>query len=319
MTPKRILFAVMCTLLVLVMVMTGIVIHVISALFQNNPVVVSPTEGSVNASSEAAKEPTEASSAPTEAPDPTEPPHEHAYTTLVKKVGASCNTLGYTEYACSCGKVRLDDYVDPLGHAYAADKVIAPTCTETGYTIYKCSRCSDVDMGGETAALGHEYDNGTEVSATCMEGSHIAYTCLREGCGDVKKENIQEDIADHSFGPWIPTASGEYMRICTVCGRMDTENEPTGSIAPLKITDAQFSDVTEEDATYRLYVITVGTDDFPAALSYSIFDYRNNGTVTYEYNTAQGLIVTYMDGETPITVILQPQMTDPYIIPATIG
>lgn len=312
MTTKRILFAVLCVLLVLVIIMTGIVIHKVSGLFEGGSISTNSTENSSTPSTAGNSESTEdtgSESQPSESTEATEPPHEHAYTTLVKKVSASCNTLGYTEYACSCGSVTFLDFVDALGHYYGAGQVIAPTCTEAGYTKFECSRCGDIDKRSETAALGHEFDEGTEIAATCTEDAFTQYKCVHDGCEEVKKENIQEGTATgHSFGQWAETETGEYQRVCTACGETETSAEPVVEpTEPLKILSAQFTDVTEETASYRLYLITVGTDENSGTYTYTISDYLNNGTLEYEYDSVQGLVITYEDGGDTNFVYLAPQ------------
>lgn len=322
MSPKRILFAVMCVLLVLVMVMTGIVVNKVSSLFQTDPPSVSATDSATDGSSPSGStgvntDSTEASR-PEEATVPTEPPHEHEYTILVKTVRASCDTLGYTEYACSCGSVTFRDFTDALGHHYGVGEVIPPTCTEAGYTRFECTRCGDVDKRNIVDALGHIYDEGTEVAATCTEDAHTAYHCTREGCGEVKKENIQEGTATgHSFGEWTETDTGELQRVCSVCGETETY---TGTGLPddaLRITNAASASETDGDGTpYKLYRISVGTDETPEAYVYTISDYLDNGTLTYRYAPGQGLILTYEDGGDTMIVTLNPLGSDTYTVQA---
>ncbi|MBP3305067.1 MAG: hypothetical protein J6L24_03765 [Oscillospiraceae bacterium] len=318
MSSKRILFAVLCVLLVLVIVMTGIVIHKVSSLFQTDLPSVSTTEGSSPpTNTEAITENTEASQ-PEESSVPTEPAHEHEYSIFVKTVKASCDTLGYTEYACSCGSVTFRDFTDAMGHNYGAGKVVPPTCTEEGYTRFECTRCGDVDKRSIVNALGHKYGEGTEVAATCTEDAHTAFHCTREGCEEVKKENIQEGTATgHSFGQWIETETGELQHICSVCGETETY---TGTDIPadvLKITHETSRSETDINGTpYKLYRISVGTGEIPEAYVYTINDYLDNGTLAYRYAPGQGLIITYEDGGDTMTVKLNPRQNDTYTVKA---
>ena len=45
-------------------------------------------------------------------------------------------------------------------HEYETE-IIAPTCTEGGYTIYTCTRCQDSYTADETVATAHDYKDGT--------------------------------------------------------------------------------------------------------------------------------------------------------------
>ena len=318
MSSKRILFAVMCVLLVLVIVMTGIVVHKVSSLFQTDSPSVNATDGSSPSGNPGANTDSTDASQPEGSGVPTEPAHEHEYTILVKTVKASCDTLGYTEYACSCGSVTFRDFTDALGHNYGVGKVISPTCTEEGYTRFECTRCGDVDKRNIVEALGHIYDEGTEVAATCTEDAHTAYRCTREGCGEVKKENIQEGTATgHSFGEWVETETGELQRVCSVCGETETY---TGTDIPddaLKITHETSAPETDKDGTpYKLYRISVGTDEIPEAYVYTINDYLDNGTLQYRYVPGQGLIITYEDGGDTTVVTMNPRQNDTYTVKA---
>lgn len=319
MTIKRILFAVLCTLLVLVVVMTGIVVQTVVSLFQkpagggNGTLAVPESTAGTHNTTESTGDPEPS----TEATEPTEPIHQHEYTNLIKITHASCSSMGYKEYACSCGKMHISDYEDALGHAYGEAEDVAPTCTEKGFTVRKCSRCGDKDIWDEVPALEHEFDQGTEVPATCVEGTHTLYKCIREGCTEEKKENVQNDIQEHSFGRWIPVDSEQYMSTCTKCAEVTVTTEPTGDIASLKITDAKTSDEKDGETIYRLYRITVGADEAAALFTYTIQDYLNNGTLAYEYDAALGLIVTYQEGETPIRFVMANYQNDQCVVKAS--
>ena len=43
-------------------------------------------------------------------------------------------------------------------HSYEVSKVVAPTCAESGYTIYVCSTCKDMYTEHRYAAIGHKLD-----------------------------------------------------------------------------------------------------------------------------------------------------------------
>ncbi len=86
---------------------------------------------------------------------------------------ATCTENGYyAHYKCAnCSTYFVDaecqfslpeNYViiGALGHNYTST-VVAPTCTEGGYTIHTCSKCSDNYKSNELPATGHNYINGT--------------------------------------------------------------------------------------------------------------------------------------------------------------
>ena len=62
------------------------------------------------------------------------------------RVEPTCTTTGLTEGShCSrCGLVYVaQQVIAKLGHDYSIETVVAPTETEKGYTLHKCSRCDD--------------------------------------------------------------------------------------------------------------------------------------------------------------------------------
>ena len=69
-------------------------------------------------------------------------------------------------------------------HELIESKVVLPTCTERGYTIYKCKAdgCTYEEKRDETAALGHELKEVSIQEATADKPGVITYKCQRQGC-----------------------------------------------------------------------------------------------------------------------------------------
>ena len=92
--------------------------------------------------------------------------HLHEYVPI-PAVAPTCTATGLTEgQECSiCHDIIVEQQVvDALGHDYVAT-VVAPTCTEGGYTTHVCSRCGDHYEDTPTDPLGHEYSRTFEWSA----------------------------------------------------------------------------------------------------------------------------------------------------------
>lgn len=66
--------------------------------------------------------------------------HTHSYSSVVTKQ-PTCTSTGVRTFTCSCGSSYTES-IPATGHKYTTT-VIAPTTTEKGYTLHKCSVCGD--------------------------------------------------------------------------------------------------------------------------------------------------------------------------------
>ena len=104
--------------------------------------------------------------------------HSYGEWTTVKE--ADCDHAGERVREClACGEEQSEAIL-PTGHAYTAE-VVAPTCTESGYTVYTCTCCFSSYISDLTEALGHDHV-ATVIEPTCTEGGYTEHTCSR--CGD---------------------------------------------------------------------------------------------------------------------------------------
>ena len=112
--------------------------------------------------------------------------HHHAYTSKI--VAPTCTEKGYTEFTCVCGDSYKEDYTDALGHGYVKT-VVEPTCTDKGYTTHTCSVCGDTYTDSETAAKGHMWTTWVEVQhPTCLMIGIEERTC--PACDSVESRDI---------------------------------------------------------------------------------------------------------------------------------
>lgn len=147
------------------------------------------------------------------------------YVTVVTKNASICNLIDHSaqEVTClvngwdayqtctKCPYTTFKEIVAP-GHDYQ-EEVIAPTCTEGGYTIFTC-HCGASYIGDEVNLLGHDYKYVSAKAPTCDEdGNKEYYICDR--CFEIKD---LEEI------PLIPAkghlVAGEYFGENVVKGKM---------------------------------------------------------------------------------------------------
>lgn len=84
------------------------------------------------------------------------------------------NLLGFTTYYCKEGKVPEGNHL----HSYAS-KVIEPTCTERGYTLYTCTICGITVKEKYVETLEHTYKETDTVEPTCIEKGYTIYRYYR--------------------------------------------------------------------------------------------------------------------------------------------
>ena len=200
--------------------------------------------------------------------------HKHEYTDEV--VSPTCTEKGYTKHTCECGDTYNDSEVDALGHKFGewvvvkeateeekgskerscsvcgeketeeiptldhvhnyTEKVVAPTCTENGYTEYTC-KCGDTYKDNEGVAK-HTEEVVAGKDATCTEDG------LTEGkkcsvCNEVLVEQTVVSAKGHSFGEWVTvksatnTTPGFLKRTCACGYEEEKVIPPTGSTTPV--------------------------------------------------------------------------------------
>lgn len=131
---------------------------------------------------------------------------------------------GNYTFVLTSKKNRSTTYTFALTHSYYVDEVIAPTCTEQGYSVYRCLSCESYYHSDYVDALGHDYQEST-IQATCTTEGGIHHTCAR--CGD---EYVTDTVRafGHTYFEYTvePTCTedGCVRHECSVCGyTYDTE------------------------------------------------------------------------------------------------
>ncbi len=113
---------------------------------------------------------------------------------------------------------------EKFGHEFA-DSVVAPTCTEAGYTLRICTRCGITEKVNPTAALDHSYIKNKDESTTAG-CTTVGVTVLKcEHCHKVITETVP--ATGHSFGeanttPATCAAPGSEVRTCAHCDETQT-------------------------------------------------------------------------------------------------
>lgn len=83
----------------------------------------------------------------------------HKWDAGVVTKSATCKEPGTRKYTCSvCGGTR-EESIPALPHRWTGRVVVAPTCTDEGYTTDYCAVCGAWREYDQTEALGHDFDD----------------------------------------------------------------------------------------------------------------------------------------------------------------
>lgn len=119
-------------------------------------------------------------------------PEEHVHEFVLSEAdskAATCVAEGIEVKLCSCGE-KQEQTFPATGHDMKLSMESKPSCTETGSTDYKCTKCGKMEYNN-IEALGHN------IEETPSEPSRLR-RCLNEGCtvctwnepGDKHKETL---------------------------------------------------------------------------------------------------------------------------------
>lgn len=144
-------------------------------------------------------------------------PTGHHYDSKV--IAPTCTSMGYTVYTCrDCDDTYTGDYTDKAEHDYKKTKT-APTCTSHGYTTYSCKNCDDEYVSDYTEKLAHNYKEDI-THPTCTSMGFSTFTCA--DCGDSYVGNYT-DMLEHNYNKETvePTCTehGYAVYTCPDCGK----------------------------------------------------------------------------------------------------
>lgn len=140
----------------------------------------------------------------------------HTHTHSEEVVAPTCTEKGYTLHTCPCGDSYTDNEVKATGHQYK-DQVIAPTCTVEGYTVHTCIRGDHSYTDSKTEALGHDW------------GAWETVTEATETTEGLKKHRCNRcEITEEAT---IPVVEGNFVYITIRC---DTILNNWGDLNPSK-------------------------------------------------------------------------------------
>ena len=115
------------------------------------------------------------------------------------------------------------------GHSYTKT-IVAPTCTDDGYTLYSCNICGESYRSDVVKTEGHSYGEWTITKQpTCSEDGMMRRQCK---CGEIQEviapcEGHNYKIVDRAKSSCDQSGSIKY--VCSDCGHELSEGLPTAS------------------------------------------------------------------------------------------
>ena len=174
--------------------------------------------------------------------------HEHSYNSNITE--PTCSEQGYTTYKCTkCGYTYIDDYVE-AGHHWDSGDVTEPTCTEQGYTTHHCTRCDATNVDTYVDPLGHDWNAGDVTEPTCTEQGYTTHHCTR--CDATNVDTYVDPLGhDWNAGDVTEPTCTEQGYTTHHCTRCDATNVDTYVNSLGHDWDA--GDITEPTCTEQGY------------------------------------------------------------------
>ena len=135
--------------------------------------------------------------------------------------------LTHTATCAHCNKKITE------GHVYFLTGKKDATCTEDGYEIFLCKKCSQ-ERTIVLKAPGHDWEDVVITEASCLDGGEVVEKCARCGAqGYSHYTDALGHVYDYDNSPYDNAtcdAPGGWTHTCTRCGNtwFDRDGDPLG-------------------------------------------------------------------------------------------
>lgn len=188
---------------------------------------------------------------------------EHPYTSFTV-IAPTCTEQGYTRQVCACGgRTSYTNYVSAKGHTYVPT-ITPPTCTSQGYTTYVC-HCGDRFVDDYVDMSAHNLGEWEQTrKPTCTEAGEEQRGCADCAYLETRPITAAGHMYTHTVIPPTETEQGYTLHTCTVCG----DSYKDSFVDPPKITPGDVNEderVNRQDAIYLLYHVLLGSGRYPVS------------------------------------------------------
>ena len=153
----------------------------------------------------------------------------HSYDNGVVTIEPTYENDGVRTFTCAtCGKTYTEAI--PAKKYTFTETVVAPTCTEKGYTLHTCNENAEKSYKDNwTEPTGHKWEEHTK-DATCASSGSIDRVCTACGATEHVRDIPVNENHTWDGGTVIKAATcteaGEMTYTCTTCGKTKTETVP---------------------------------------------------------------------------------------------
>jgi len=143
----------------------------------------------------------------------------------------TCHSVGYIRFTCTVCAYQSETITETVDHSYTSAEVIAPTHSNKGYTVYRCTYggCTQSYNSDYTDILPHTFEYTVVKEPTCTQAGFKTGICTA-GC------NVTDDVeiasTGHIFEDWeVAVEATEFYdgyeeRVCIHCQFKETKLIP---------------------------------------------------------------------------------------------
>ena len=180
--------------------------------------------------------------------------------------------------------IRCDEFetaeLPLIGHIYSVVEIVSPTCTEYGYSLYKCDTCENTYKDDFVDKIPHD-ESTTVLDATCTQDGYTTHTC--NACGYSYISNYKV-ATGHTYGAWnvsVPAScesEGEQIATCDNCEATTTRVvAATGHLYVLiEVSEVDHTNTYQCEYCEDKKVIETGSEDVYLDTNEQILNQENN-------------------------------------------
>ncbi|MDR0492548.1 MAG: hypothetical protein LBH74_02765 [Nitrososphaerota archaeon] len=159
----------------------------------------------------------------------------------VGRLNPTCIDDGYIAYECATHFERRTDVTPALGHDFTV--LVShkdETCEENGYNIFKCSRCDETNKV-VIPAFDHDWSENV-VAPTCTEQGYTEHICANDNAHNYEDNYVDALGHKWGDWKVVKSPSfdepGRMERVCERCGEEDSKEIDQLDWAPATKDDA---------------------------------------------------------------------------------